>query len=169
MMSSVQHTYRKRVRDLHRRLSVPVVQTMRLQDRGGDVRLSLQKAAYDPYDTVPDDVDYHYDPQTELVVLDLPGGADVDSAAWSDRCVVKTMSLQDRPDDVRLTLTRRAYDFEVGPPVDTVEQLYHPDTKIAAFELRKEPQGVARRALRPATTNLNPRREDRARPRGNAH
>lgn len=67
-----QHTQRKNVRDAHRRLSEPVVQTMRLQSRPDDVRLTLMKAAWEEYDTVPQTCQQIYHPDTSVVVLVLP-------------------------------------------------------------------------------------------------
>jgi hypothetical protein len=45
---------------------------MRLQDRGDDVRLTLMKAAWEEYETVPTTCQQIYHPDTNFVVLVLP-------------------------------------------------------------------------------------------------
>lgn len=68
----------------------------------------------------------------EFVAIDLPGGADLEVAAWTP--------------DVRLSLPSRTFDRGEGIPA-TVEQWYHPETHMVAFELRREPPDAVARAL----------------------
>jgi hypothetical protein len=125
-------------------------QMMSLQDRGDDVRLSIMRGAYEVYDEPPATVEQWYDPRLELVAMDLPGGADLSDAVWTDRAHQSTMRLQYRGDAVRVSLTARAYDRDGRGIPDTVEQWYNPKTHIVAFELFDDTAKVPELALYPS-------------------
>lgn len=64
---------REPVRDLMRLTGEPIEQTMRLQDRGDEVRMGVMKSAWEMYDDVPKEVSQWYVPGLHAVVIPLPG------------------------------------------------------------------------------------------------
>lgn len=87
MADSPPLTLRKPIRKLLRKRGEPIKQNVRLQDRGDVVRMSLMKAAHEQYDDVPDEVPQWYDPQENVVVIELPdpdGGEDGGGHSLSD-------------------------------------------------------------------------------------
>jgi hypothetical protein len=61
-----------RVRELLRANRAAVDLELALTDRGGDVRMTLPKIAWETYEEVPDSVEARYLPGAGVLMIDLP-------------------------------------------------------------------------------------------------